>query len=452
MALFKIFKGAKTDLGKSTNGTNKTHEGYLYFTSDEGKFYIDVADSNTAVMGINRIALNADKADRADNFTIAGALNANGESYIDSASIGNLQVTGAANFTQIPTSPTPTTASNDTSIATTEFVKSAITTDNLNGIVPINQGGTSATSSAAARTNLGLGNAKIYYGTCDTAAGTAIKEVTCADFPSTLSVGMAIYVKFTNANSAAVADLQLKIGNNQYPIKKHYNSTMNNNLNAVGQIGASIHHFLFDGTNWILVDNDYNSDTNTILRVYTQDTGYNGNYPILVGRTAASTLTDKSNGDYTGVYGVIYKTNAPTLNPSTGAMTVPGGIIGNISGQASCANYATTAGYVSGIVPISNGGTGKTTALEALEALGGPDIIDKGHALASGENIDALNYGTYYSVDSTRTKTLTGTIPYSASGFKLFNINTYSSSTAYDAQIAIGAWDGIKYRFSSLYL
>ncbi len=62
MALFKISKGNSADLGVK-NGTDKTIEGYAYFTPDDGKFYIDIASSNTVSLGTNRIVLNALKAD-----------------------------------------------------------------------------------------------------------------------------------------------------------------------------------------------------------------------------------------------------------------------------------------------------------------------------------------------------------------------------------------------------
>ena len=42
------------------------------------------------------------------------------------------------------------------------------------------------------------------YGTCDTAAATAAKVVTCAAYDlSTPITGMTIHVKFTNANTVA---------------------------------------------------------------------------------------------------------------------------------------------------------------------------------------------------------------------------------------------------------
>lgn len=65
MALFKILKGNKDNLGKSTNEKTKvTHEGYAYFTPDDGKFYIDIEDNATpkvgydSANGVNRICIN----------------------------------------------------------------------------------------------------------------------------------------------------------------------------------------------------------------------------------------------------------------------------------------------------------------------------------------------------------------------------------------------------------
>jgi len=61
MALFKTFKGLSSTL---MSGKPNAVEGYAYFTTDDGKFYIDIATANTAVIGTNRIPLSADFADR----------------------------------------------------------------------------------------------------------------------------------------------------------------------------------------------------------------------------------------------------------------------------------------------------------------------------------------------------------------------------------------------------
>jgi len=64
LALFKIEKG---ESGKLMTNRPYAHEGYCYFTTDDGKFYIDIAGNGTsatpAVIGTNRIALSAEKAD-----------------------------------------------------------------------------------------------------------------------------------------------------------------------------------------------------------------------------------------------------------------------------------------------------------------------------------------------------------------------------------------------------
>lgn len=58
MALFKIEKGLAANLSlKRPN----TVEGYCYVTTDDGKFYIDIATGNGTA---NRIVLNAGAADR----------------------------------------------------------------------------------------------------------------------------------------------------------------------------------------------------------------------------------------------------------------------------------------------------------------------------------------------------------------------------------------------------
>ena len=69
------------------------------------------------------------------NLNITGIANLNSEVYANSLTAGSLLVNGGASFvngasfSEIPTAPTPATSSNDTSIATTAFVK-----NNLGGL------------------------------------------------------------------------------------------------------------------------------------------------------------------------------------------------------------------------------------------------------------------------------------------------------------------------------
>jgi hypothetical protein len=67
LALFKIEKGLASNLSKNRKTTN---EGYCYFTTDDGKFYIDIATGSDLT---KRICLNAYKADQwKDAITVNG--------------------------------------------------------------------------------------------------------------------------------------------------------------------------------------------------------------------------------------------------------------------------------------------------------------------------------------------------------------------------------------------
>lgn len=69
MALFKIEKGLAANLTKNRPNAK---EGYAYFTTDDGKLYIDIAgDGTTAASSTTRIAVNAKSADFAANATAA---------------------------------------------------------------------------------------------------------------------------------------------------------------------------------------------------------------------------------------------------------------------------------------------------------------------------------------------------------------------------------------------
>ena len=73
---------------------------------------------------------------------------------------------------------------------------------------------------------------------------------------------------------------------------------------------------------------DYNTNTNTQIRVYRQTSGYDNEYPLLVSRTLATSIgTAGSNSSYDPVYGVFREKSSsdrsPTLtaNPAAGTIT-----------------------------------------------------------------------------------------------------------------------------------
>lgn len=67
MALFKPFRGNSADL----NAVEK-HDGYAYFCTDTGEFFIDYADSNGE---LHRKQINADEAKKLTGYDITNALN-----------------------------------------------------------------------------------------------------------------------------------------------------------------------------------------------------------------------------------------------------------------------------------------------------------------------------------------------------------------------------------------
>ena len=87
MALFKISKGLKANLPSTYN------EGYCYFTTDDGKMYIDSTNTSSG-----RICLNAAKAD-----TLSTARTINGMQFNGSANINNYGVCETAAGTKAKT-------------------------------------------------------------------------------------------------------------------------------------------------------------------------------------------------------------------------------------------------------------------------------------------------------------------------------------------------------------
>lgn len=98
MALFKIEKGLKEKL--SVNRPNAI-EGYCYFTTDDGKFYIDIAGPEEngsplpAKIGTNRICLNAARSD-ISNATNYGECFTDGGEQIKTVTIDDFKLVKGA--------------------------------------------------------------------------------------------------------------------------------------------------------------------------------------------------------------------------------------------------------------------------------------------------------------------------------------------------------------------
>ena len=119
-----------------------------------------------------------------------------------------------------------------------------------------------------------------------------------------------------------------------------------------GMIVNLIYHENYQGegtSRWMC--SDYDSNTNTYLRVYrrtnttSNQSTYGKDFPLLVSNTEASKIgTAGSNNTYAAVYGVMWDDTAkvPTLNPVTGEMKAVK-FTGTFNGNATSATSATKA-------------------------------------------------------------------------------------------------------------
>ena len=120
------------------------------------------------------------------------------------------------------------------------------------------------------------------FGTCNTAATTTTKAVTCPDF--VLVTNATILVKFTITNS--VTSPSLNVNNTGAKSIKWNDSTSIGNKIKAGQI----YEFIYDGTNWIClggVDTTYNAANSATLGL------------IKVGGTRSTGITNMSRGGTT---------------------------------------------------------------------------------------------------------------------------------------------------------
>lgn len=307
----------------------------------------------------------------------------------DDITTGNLVVTGSASFTNIPMAPTAPSGTNNTQLATTAFVTAAINGQSLD-YLPLTGGtlsgdliidgatlkfyndspfrikyGSIAPTSASLQNNdiyfctgevvadvnalafdgaysaetnkaatvssitTRVGNSKVFYGTCASTASTVEKQVTCTGFTDEQLVeGVIVIVKFDETNSAAVGSITLKVGTSTAKNIKYIYNGGYSNIPAKAYLAANqIYHFTYDGTYWI-VELNYNTNTNTLLRTYSSST--NIEVPLIAQSSANSTTaawttyTDTSK-DWYGVIPNVDSIRAK-INLSTGHITVPGGI------------------------------------------------------------------------------------------------------------------------------
>lgn len=112
-------------------------------------------------------------------------------------------------------------------------------------------GASGSGSSAVTSVNGETGDVKLPvsgFGSCTTAAATAIKVVDGLPEDFLVEDGVQLCVKFSNANTAAAP--QLSVAGASAPI---FDARTSNNVDAAG-IGARTHHFVYFSGIWVLLD------------------------------------------------------------------------------------------------------------------------------------------------------------------------------------------------------
>lgn len=105
------------------------------------------------------------------------------------------------------------------------------------------------------------GNTRLFYGTCDTAASTTTKTVTCPAFSAKdLVPGNVIYVLFNITNTGTPADLKLSINGTAAKSIKYFNNGAYSDFPSAGYIKANtMLSFMYDGTYWVALNINVNS-------------------------------------------------------------------------------------------------------------------------------------------------------------------------------------------------
>lgn len=135
-------------------------------------------------------------------------------------------------------------------------------------------GASGSGSSAVTSVNGKTGDVKLPvsgFGTCATAAATAIKVVDGLSEDFLVKDGVQLCVKFSNANTAAAP--QLSVAGASAPI---FDARTSNNVES-SAIGARTHHFVYFSEVWVLLDPDGSGTAGADGGYYTPSVDSSGN-------------------------------------------------------------------------------------------------------------------------------------------------------------------------------
>lgn len=105
----------------------------------------------------------------------------------------------------------------------------------------------------------------IFKGTCDTAAATLEKAVTCPEFTQAdLVVGAIVFVTFAHTNDGAVASIKLNVNGTGAKNIKYMRNAAESNLAGKNYLRENMtYRFVYNGSYWVC-DTDYDANSNII--------------------------------------------------------------------------------------------------------------------------------------------------------------------------------------------
>lgn len=255
------------------------------------------------------------------------------------------------------------------------------------------------------------------FGTCDTAAGTAAKVVSCTDF--TLATGATILVKFTNANSASSPTLNV----NGTGAKNVYyrGAALASSLYYWG--AKDIVEFYYDGTQWNLLDVSNSNTTYSSLKNPKAITIQgNGTTSFTYDGSAAKTLNIKAGsnitiGSDTSGNITINGTANTTYSAMTGATSSAAGKSGLVPAPAAGNQSKFLRGDGTWVTPTN-------TTYSVVGAKDSTGLVKNGSSVtdASGYTACPIVGGIPYYKDTNTT--------YSLSSLGIGNVKNYDQSKA----------------------
>lgn len=238
------------------------------------------------------------------------------------------------------------------------------------------------------------------FGTCGTAAATAAKTVDITTGTFSLEAGATVAVKFTNANTASTPTLNV----NSKGAKNIFVNGVQITTGGNKALLAGTVTFIYDGTQWNLIGNYYDTDTHSVTGVKgNSESSYRtGNVNITAGNIGLGNVENKSSATIRGELTSSNVTTALGYTPYNS--TNPNGYTSNTGTVTSVKVGTTSYDPSSGVVSLpayptslpasdttstySSTGTAPVNGKAVASAIGGLDVTGASN-IGAGKTISA---------------------------------------------------------------